>query len=149
MSGLTGNPTTDALGVYDVTVAAGWSGTVTPTLSGYSFTPVSRTYTGLTTDQTGQDYAAAYVPIPDRQVLIELYNATNGDNWTDNSGWKTPPLYGDGFALPGTEGTWHGINMNGVVTGINSVCEQPGGDPAGLTGKPDVDWYRSICIRTS
>ena len=29
--------------------------------------------------------------------------------WKNNSGWKTPPLHTDGFAGPGTEGTWHGI----------------------------------------
>ena len=120
MSGLPGNPTTNALGVYTTTVAAGWSGTVTPTLSGYSFTPSSRTYTGLTTDQTGQNYTAAYVISSIRQALIDLYNATNGDGWTNNSGWKNPPLYTDGFALPGTEGTWYGVHTNGGTSlGIN------------------------------
>ena len=106
MSGLPGNPTTNASGVYDTTVPAGWDGTVTPMLSGYSFTPATRTYADLTLDQTGQDYTAAYVTIPSREVLIELYNATGGDGWTNNAGWKTPPLHTDGFALPGTEGTW-------------------------------------------
>ena len=122
MSGLTGNPTTNALGVYTGTVAAGWSGTVTPTLSGYSFTPASRTYTTLTTNQTDQDYEAAYAISPVRQILKDLYNATNGDNWTVKTpGWKTPPLYSDGFSMPGTEGTWHAVNMNGgtTVIGIN------------------------------
>ena len=119
MSGLPGNPTTNASGVYDTTVPAGWDGTVTPMLSGYSFTPATRTYADLTQDQTGQDYTAAYVTIPSRQVLIELYNATGGDNWTNHDGWKTPPLHADGFALPGTESTWHGVTMNGTVTNIN------------------------------
>ena len=120
MSGLTGNPTTNASGVYTGTVAAGWSGTATPTLAGYSFTPASRTYTGLTTDQTAQDYAAAYVISPIRQALIDLYNATNGAGWTDNSGWKNPPLYTDGFALPGTESNWYGVHTNGGTSlGIN------------------------------
>jgi hypothetical protein len=40
---------------------------------------------------------------------IALYNATVGDNWSDNSGWKTPPLPSDGFAMPGTENNWYGI----------------------------------------
>ena len=45
----------------------------------------------------------------EREALIALYNSTDGDNWTDNSGWKAEPLANDGFAMPGTENTWHGI----------------------------------------
>ncbi|MCP4393998.1 MAG: hypothetical protein GY804_07010, partial [Alphaproteobacteria bacterium] len=47
-----------------------------------------------------------------RAELIELYNSTNGDQWTNNSGWKTPPLADDGFALPGTENLWYGVNYD-------------------------------------
>ncbi len=57
---------------------------------------------------------------PDRQMLTNLYNATGGDGWTNNTGWKTAPLYGDGFAMPGTEGTWFGVTVDaGRVTQIN------------------------------
>ena len=49
-----------------------------------------------------------FVPSKERTALIAFYNNTDGDNWTDNSGWKTPPLYSDGFAMPGTEGSWFG-----------------------------------------
>jgi hypothetical protein len=31
------------------------------------------------------------IPSQERAAIIALYNSTNGDNWTDNSGWKTPP----------------------------------------------------------
>jgi len=51
------------------------------------------------------------IPALEREALIALYNSTNGDSWTDNSGWKTPPLDTDGFAMPGTENTWHGIYL--------------------------------------
>nr|NIM13762.1 hypothetical protein [Candidatus Aminicenantes bacterium]NIM80428.1 hypothetical protein [Candidatus Aminicenantes bacterium]NIN19821.1 hypothetical protein [Candidatus Aminicenantes bacterium]NIN43697.1 hypothetical protein [Candidatus Aminicenantes bacterium]NIN86447.1 hypothetical protein [Candidatus Aminicenantes bacterium] len=54
------------------------------------------------------------IPASERAALIALYNSTNGDSWTNNSGWKTPPLDTDGFAMPGTENTWYGI-----VSGIN------------------------------
>jgi Leucine-rich repeat (LRR) protein len=49
------------------------------------------------------------IPVTERAALIALYNSTNGDNWTNNSGWKTPPLHIDGFAIPGTEDRWYGI----------------------------------------
>ena len=48
------------------------------------------------------------VPSKKRAALIAFYNSTDGDNWPDNSGWKTPPLHSDGFAMPGTEGSWFG-----------------------------------------
>ena len=58
MSGLPGNPTTDSNGYYSGTVSAGWSGTVTPSKSGYTFSPASRSYNNVTSDQTGGHYTA-------------------------------------------------------------------------------------------
>jgi len=56
----------------------------------------------------------------ERTILIELYNSTNGDSWTDNTGWKAPPLHTDGFAMPGTEGNWFGITISSAqVTKIS------------------------------
>ncbi|MCP5050355.1 MAG: hypothetical protein GY940_24540, partial [bacterium] len=62
----------------------------------------------------------AAIPAEERAALIALYNATNGDGWNDNSGWKTPPLDADGFAMPGTEESWYGIRLEGnLVSQIN------------------------------
>jgi Domain of unknown function (DUF4091)/Family of unknown function (DUF6067) len=58
MNGLPGNPVTTASGAYTALVKSGWSGTVTPTLSGYSFTPANRTSATVTADRSGQNYAA-------------------------------------------------------------------------------------------
>src|SRR5512135_1530875 len=41
MNGLPGNPSTDSNGYYSVALSIGWSGTVTPSKSGYTFTPSS------------------------------------------------------------------------------------------------------------
>jgi RHS repeat-associated protein len=48
----------NALGQYSCAVAPGWSGTVTPSASGYSFTPASRSLTSVGADQSAQDFAA-------------------------------------------------------------------------------------------
>src|ERR1041385_5077981 len=48
----------NALGQYSCAVAPGWSGTVTPSASGYSFSPASRSLTSVGTDQSAQDFAA-------------------------------------------------------------------------------------------
>ncbi|MEN6560319.1 MAG: C25 family cysteine peptidase [Acidobacteriota bacterium] len=52
-----GSVTTDASGFYSVRVAPGWSGTLTPSKSGYEFLPASRTYSGLAASSLNQDYA--------------------------------------------------------------------------------------------
>ena len=59
----------------------------------------------------------AEIPDSQRQALIALYNATGGDSWATSTGWKTPPLHTDGFALPGTEGTWFGVYLD--AEGLN------------------------------
>ncbi|MGD2085933.1 MAG: hypothetical protein PVH61_07100 [Candidatus Aminicenantes bacterium] len=55
----------------------------------------------------------AAIPAEERAALIALYNATSGNNWYYNGGWKTPPLHSDGFAMPGTENNWNGIQISG------------------------------------
>jgi hypothetical protein len=51
-----GTVTSAGNGRYSLSVPYGWSGTVTPSKSGLTFTPASRTYSGVTADQGGQDY---------------------------------------------------------------------------------------------
>jgi hypothetical protein len=41
--------TSNASGQYSCTVPSGWSGSVTPSLAGYSFSPASRSYSNVTT----------------------------------------------------------------------------------------------------
>lgn len=50
--------TADASGNYSFTIPYDWSGTVTPSKPNYLFTPVSRSYTSVKTNQTAQNYTA-------------------------------------------------------------------------------------------
>lgn len=59
LSGLPGDPVTVGSGDYSGSVAGGWSGTVTPILAGFLFSPVNRAYSFVALDQTGQDYTAS------------------------------------------------------------------------------------------
>jgi len=52
---------TDGNGNYTFIVPYGWSGTVTPSRTGFSFAPASQTYTNLAADQSGQNYLASWV----------------------------------------------------------------------------------------
>jgi len=51
LDGLPGYPITNYGGYYEGLVLDGWSGTVTPTLAGYNFSPSSETYTSVTSNQ--------------------------------------------------------------------------------------------------
>ena len=49
-------------GSYSFTVSYNWSGTVIPTLAGYTFSPTSQSYTNVTSNQT-QNYTATRPPV--------------------------------------------------------------------------------------
>jgi hypothetical protein len=53
--------TADGSGNYSITVPYGWSGTVTPSKTGYTFTPDSKDYTDVTANQTAQDFSATLI----------------------------------------------------------------------------------------
>ena len=55
-------------------------------------------------------FVHAQLPKTERAALIALYQATNGDAWTNNAGWKVSP---DTFSPPGTEGGWYGVTVEG------------------------------------
>jgi M6 family metalloprotease-like protein len=54
-----GSTTTDRNGNYTFMVASGWSGSIRPSKPYYRFKPASLNITGLTTNHTGQRFAAA------------------------------------------------------------------------------------------
>lgn len=59
MNGLPSNPPpTDTDGYYSAVVNYGWTGTVTPHKSGFTFTPSSKSYSNVTSDRTNEDYTA-------------------------------------------------------------------------------------------
>ncbi|MGE5342808.1 MAG: leucine-rich repeat domain-containing protein [Candidatus Omnitrophota bacterium] len=64
MNGLPANPVTDSNGNYTGTVNANWSGTVTPSKTGYTFTPSSKGYTNVLANKTGENYTAVLTSNP-------------------------------------------------------------------------------------
>ena len=71
----------------------------------------------------------------DKAVLVVLYNATDGDNWTNNTHWLSDqPL-----------GQWHGVttDADGRVTElILSENQLSGAIPAALGNMPNLEWLR-------
>ncbi len=45
----------------------------------------------------------AAIPASERDALLALYQSTNGDGWTNKTGWK---------GQPGTECDWYGVNCD-------------------------------------
>ena len=85
---------------------------------------------------TGGLFGQVHADIPEleRADLTALYNSTNGYSWSNNVGWKNPPLHEDGFALPGTECNWYGVVCTGdSVTALSLYDNQlTGSIPAEL-----------------
>jgi len=88
MSGLPGNPVTDINGLYTATVPYGWSGTVTPAKTGYTFTPTSRSYADVNADSNNQNYTASQ-----NTMTIKQFTITAGTTTTVSK---------DGFVINGT-----------------------------------------------
>jgi Leucine-rich repeat (LRR) protein len=63
--------------------------------------------------------AVAAIPQIEREALITIYNATNGDGWEDRSGWRNDE--DTDFNEPGTECYWHGIYCDSGRTTVTSI----------------------------
>jgi len=59
-----GTATTDGTGNYSITVPNGYTGTATPSKTGYTFDPASKTYSNVTANKTGEDYTGNLMPTP-------------------------------------------------------------------------------------
>jgi Leucine-rich repeat (LRR) protein len=83
-----------------ITPATGKSGTATITLTVYDC--------GFLSQQSSFQISVGDM----RNALIHLFEQTEGDQWYDKSGWKTPPLSSDGFGMPQSECKWEGITCD-------------------------------------
>lgn len=63
MDGLPNRPVTGADGSYSAEVPYKWTGVVTPRKPGYTFEPAKRSYEGVLSSQTSQDYQGSVVQL--------------------------------------------------------------------------------------
>jgi hypothetical protein len=98
MKGLPGSPVTDDRYSYSATVDYGWSGTVTPTMEGYSFEPASKIYYNVNSDRADENYAPMLITYTiSGQVGIPGVEMTGlpGNPVTDENGiYSTTVEYG-------------------------------------------------------
>jgi len=67
----------------------------------------------------------AAIPASERQVLVNLYLATNGGGWKQNSNWcaSTCPASGaPAFAAGGTECNWYGIGCDVLGSHVTAIA---------------------------
>jgi hypothetical protein len=79
-----GTATSDSSGNYSVTVPINYSGTATPSKTGYTFDPASKTYSNVTSPKTGENYTAA--PISNPTIGSNSIDAIDVIKITDMSG---------------------------------------------------------------
>jgi hypothetical protein len=79
--GVVKHATSAANGTYSLTVTEGWSGNVTPTKTGCTFTPTKKTYTNVTGNKTGENYSV--------NCTWTYQSAAVQDGWVLESGENT------------------------------------------------------------
>jgi hypothetical protein len=143
MNGLPGSPVTNGSGVYSSLVVSGWDGTVTPTKTGYGVTPATRTYSNVTSNQTGQNYTAA-AATPDTITFDANTSASSGTAGTTLS-WSHTVGSGNNRMLiveSATEDTdWSDATIKSVTYGsTNNLMAVKGSSKR--QGSIDTDlWY--------
>jgi predicted outer membrane repeat protein len=97
LSYMEGTPKTvnaNGSGDYSFSVPNNWSGTVTPSKTGFNFSPDHRDYANVTSNQTGQNYTATPVTEPHTVLFDEAHAESNTIDWAraqqlnpDHPGW--------------------------------------------------------------
>ncbi|RJP50777.1 MAG: hypothetical protein C4586_05365 [Anaerolineaceae bacterium] len=144
-------------GRYTIIVPSGWSGTVTPSKPGYYFSPVSRTYSNVTTNLTGQNYILRTPPADfngDGKTDVAVFRPSQGRWWVKDQFSVVYGMNGD-IPVPGdyngdgkidiavfrpSTGRWWVKDQFSVVYGMNGDIPVPGdynGD-----GKTDIAVFR-------
>jgi hypothetical protein len=146
-----GSTSADGSGNYLLTVPSGWSGTVTPSMAGYTFTPVNRTYTNVISNQTAQNYTATAISTftisGNAGVAGATLTYTGGSTSADGSGnyLLTVPSGWSGTVMPSKAGyTFTPVNR----TYTNVVSNLTGQDytatatgPTNLLQDPSFEAY--------
>ena len=104
-----GSTTTDSAGYYSATVTYGWSGVVTPSKSGYSFSPAYRSYSNVTSNQTNQNYTGNPTVVISGYVKTAGGAAINGVTMTITNGAGSTITDSNGYYATIVSYGWSGL----------------------------------------
>ncbi|MCB9250738.1 MAG: hypothetical protein H6613_20465 [Ignavibacteriales bacterium] len=96
--------TSAANGTYTITVGYGWSGTVTPTKTGSTFTPANRTYNNVISNQTNQDYSPTLIT---NNISGSTGTGSATLSWTDGTAQTTTSAVNGNYTIAVSYG-WSG-----------------------------------------
>jgi hypothetical protein len=152
VDGTAKSATSQADGNYSLPASYGWSGVVTPSHACYTFSPTSRTYNNVTTNQTAQNYTATFNPgsgCADIDVSMEelwrgvmvfppgkACRRATRSTWTgaDHKHERFSPHRGDASDLEGDRGADELLRVDGLAGGavvervLVPLVQQPGDD---------------------
>lgn len=103
--------TTDTNGLYSLTLPLGWTGSLLPVLTGATFTPPSRAYTGLDANLANQDFTLATDLQPTLSLTLSGTNA--------NLAWPSLPAYR--YQLQSSESLLQWQNVGSVTNGTGAA----------------------------
>jgi hypothetical protein len=116
--------TAESDGKYTISVPSGWSGTVTPSKTNFTFSPTNKVYPALTSDQTSQDYTATLTP-PSPIAWVSPVHGSDA--------CPTPPVGVDLLLTGITPSPWT-LKLDGVdVTGASMMWELLMNPPRAIT----------------
>ena len=158
LSYIDGSPrtvTSAADGSYSFSISHNWTGTVTPSHPCFTFTPPSRNYNSVTTNQTAQNYSAAFNPVSgcaDIDVLVAGVNRGNfgllpgASTRASFAGLNNGPVWirgTNGLPLIGAERVIY--KVNGVNTSFSEMMGLPHDLPYTTFWLP---WYNNVDLDT-
>jgi hypothetical protein len=137
-------------GNYSLTVPNNWSGTVTPTHTCFTFTPINRNYSNVSTDQTAQDYIPALKTsfgCADTEVLI---GGTHQARYGLTPGASTQQSYAGVNNGPVKIASTNSVSLIGAeqviyeVNGVNTSFTEMMGLPSSQLDKTYwLPWYNN------
>jgi len=106
-----GSTTTDSSGYYSFVNNFPWSGTITPSKTGYTFLPASKSYTSVTTNQTNQNFTGT-PPVTTYIISGNVYDSStyygiSGVTLTTSSGGTTTTDSSGNYSFTANSG-WSG-----------------------------------------
>ncbi len=107
--------TSNASGQYSCTVLQGWSGSVTPSFSGFSLTPASRDYTGVAANVSAQDYTASSTTQLSASPTAVAVGGTLTASWSGIAAPSTGNFLG--LYAPGSNTQLSYLFLNGAASG--------------------------------
>ncbi len=142
-SGLTGqDATADGSGNYSVTVPYGWSGRITPVLAGYGFQPTEYSYSGVTTNITGQNFTAHT-----SNATVSIAGQLHGEYYIESPGRVTPmfPVLNGPVDVTSGLAMFASERVHNSTGFVNEVMGVPDNQ---LTTEYWFPWYDNLTMQT-